>query len=103
MPTYKFRNTETNEEFEDFLSITKKEELLKLNPHIEQVPTGFAIVSMVGGIDSKTDNTWKEVLSKVGEAHPNSPVGERYHKKSIKEIKTKQIYKKHVDKWAKNI
>jgi hypothetical protein len=99
MPLYQFRNIETGEEFEDLISIANKEELLEKNPHIKQVPTTFGIVSGVGSIDSKTDDTWKEVLAKVAEAHPDSVVGQRYNKQSIKEIKTKQIIKKHRDKW----
>lgn len=99
MPTFKFLNTETGEQFEDFLSNSKKEELLGKNPHIQQMPLSFAIASMVGSIDSKTDNSWKEVLSKVAEAHPDSNVGERYGKKSIKQIKTSNIIKSHVKKW----
>lgn len=99
MPLYQFRNTETGEEFEDLISIANKEELLEKNPHIKQVPTTFGIVSGVGSIDSKTDDTWKEVLSKVAEAHPDSPVGQRYHRQSQLEIKTKQIVQKHREKW----
>jgi hypothetical protein len=50
------------------------------------VPTGFG-----------------EVLSKVAEAHPTSVVGERYGKKSIKEIKTRELVKKHVNKMTKMV
>lgn len=99
MPTYKFYNTETGEQFEDFLSNSKRVELLQRNPHITQMPSQFAITSMVGSIDSKTDNTWKEVLSKVSEAYPDSEVGRRYGKRSIKDIKTREIIKSHVQKW----
>ena len=99
MPTYVFLNTETGEEFEDFLSISAKEELLKKNPHIQQVMTTFGISSMVGDIHSKTDDTWKEVLSKVAEAHPNSKVGQRHGRRSSKQIKTQQI----VEKWRNKI
>ncbi|MCK9369144.1 hypothetical protein M0R04_04250 [Candidatus Dojkabacteria bacterium] len=99
MPTYIFYNTETNEEFEDVISYSDKVSLLKKNPHIRAVPAAFSMVATVGGIDSKTDDTWKEVLSKVAEAHPESPVGERYNKKSIKDVKTKEIIQKHRDKW----
>lgn len=98
MPIYQFRNTETNMEFEDILSIAEKEELLSKNPHIKSVPTAFSIVSGVGSLDSKTDDTFKEVLAKVAEAHPQSPVGDRYGKKSHKEIKTQQIYEKWKNK-----
>jgi succinate dehydrogenase/fumarate reductase flavoprotein subunit len=43
----------------------------------------------------------KEVLSKVAEAHPTSTVAERYGKKSTKDVKTREIVKKHVDKITK--
>jgi hypothetical protein len=99
MPTYQFYNSETKEQFEEFMSISMKEDLLSKNPHINQMPTGCAIVSGVGSIDSKTDNTWKEVLSKVAEKHPDSNVGKRYGKKSIAQVKTQQIIQKHRDKW----
>jgi hypothetical protein len=99
MPTFKFLNTETSEEFEDFLTNSRKEELLQKNPHIQQMPTSFGITSMSGSFDSKTDDTWKEVLSKVAEAHPESPVGERYGKKSIKDVRTRNIVDTHFRKW----
>jgi len=37
----------------------------------------------------------KEVFAKAAEAHPNSPLADRYGKKSIKEIKTREVLKKH--------
>lgn len=102
MPTFRFLDTETGEEFEDFLSNSRKEELLSKNPHIRQLPSAFTISTMVGSLDSKTDNTWKEVLSKVAEAHPDSPVGQRYGKKSVKQIKTRQAVDKHMNRWRSN-
>lgn len=99
MPTYRFKNIETNEEFEDFLSISKKEELLKKNPHIISLIQPVTIVSSVGSIDSKMSDGWKEVLSKVAENHPGSPLANRYGKSSIKSNRTKEIVKKHVEKW----
>jgi hypothetical protein len=34
-------------------------------------------------------------LSRIAEAHPTSPFADRFGKKSIKEIKTKQVIEKH--------
>ena len=50
---------------------------------------------IVGGVGDrvKTDDGFKEVLSKIGENHK----GSHLHKKSVKEIKTKEIVKKHMD------
>lgn len=99
MPTYLFYDTETEEYFEDCIPYSLKVELLEKNPHVRSVPTTFGLVSGVGSIDAKTDNTWKEVLSKIAEAHPDSEVGERYGKKTSKEIKTREVVDKHWKKW----
>jgi hypothetical protein len=99
MPTFRFLNTETGEEFEDFLTNSRRVDLLEKNPHIQQLPSAFSIASMTGDIHSKTDDTWKEVLSKVSEAHPLSPVAEKHGKRSIKQIKTSQAIQKHVGRW----
>ena len=105
MPTYDFINTETGEVFEKFLSMSGKEEYLKENPHIEQTMTKApGLVSSRGGTnDQKAGDGWREVLSKVAEKHPNSTVGERYGRKSIKEAKTAQVVKKHVDRITKRL
>jgi hypothetical protein len=97
MPTYKFLNKETNEEFEDFISISRKEELLKLNPHIIQIIEAPSIVSSSGS--NKVPDGFKEVLSKVAEAHPDSTLAERHRRKSIKEVRTREIVDKHYKKW----
>lgn len=99
MPTFRFLNTETGEEFEDFLTNSRKLELLEKNPHIRQLPAAFSIASMTGDVHSKTDDTWKEVLSKVSEAHPLSPVAEKHGKRSMKQIKTSQVIQKHIGRW----
>ena len=49
---------------------------------------------MEGTYHGKTDNTWKEVLSKVAEAHPESTVGQRYGRKDTKQSKTSNILQK---------
>jgi hypothetical protein len=97
MPTYRFLNKETNEEFEDFISISRKEELLKLNPHIQQIIEAPAIVS--ASPTNKVPDGFKEVLSKVAEAHPDSVLADRHRRKSIKEVRTREIVDKHYKKW----
>ncbi len=62
--------------------------------HIELLPpTQMNIVSSVGSVDGKTDSGFKEVLSKAAEAHPNSPLGERYGRKSVKDTQIEKIRK----------
>jgi hypothetical protein len=99
MPTYQFLNTETGEEFESFMKISEREEYLKNNPHIQSVLSAPALVSGVSTSNSRTGRVpsgFNEVLSKVAEHHPTSPVAQRHGKKSSKQIKTEQIVKKHL-------
>jgi predicted nucleic acid-binding Zn ribbon protein len=99
MPTYQFLNTETDEEFEVLMKISEREEYLKNNPHIQPVLSAPALVSGVSTSNSRTGRVpsgFNEVLSKVAEAHPTSKVAQRFGKKSIKQVKTEQIVKKHL-------
>jgi hypothetical protein len=43
----------------------------------------------------KKDSGWNETLSKIGEAHPQSELGNQVTKKTIKQIKTEQVVTKH--------
>ena len=94
MPSYSFRNTETGEEWEELLSISEREKFLEQNSHIEQLPS---MVSNVGGHGEriKNDGGRKDNMSRIAEAHPNTPLGHKYSKKTIKEQKTRQVLKKH--------
>ena len=100
MPTYQFRNTQTDEEFEVLMKISEREEYLRSNPHIQSVITAAAIVGAVStSKQNKVPDGFKEVLSKVAEAHPESAVGRRHGRKSIKQVKTKRIVDKHLGKY----
>lgn len=100
MPTYSFIDTETGEEFELFMKFSDREEFLKENPSVQVLMTAPAIVSGVSG-SNKVPDGFKEVLSKVAEAHPNSSVGQKHGRKSIKQAKTERIVKKYLDKVTK--
>ena len=100
MPTYRFYNKRTKKEYTDLMSISEMEEFIK-NKHIELlVPTKLNIVSSTGSLDSKTDSGWKEVLSKVSEAHPASNLASQYGKKSIKDTQVDRVIHKHRAKKA---
>ena len=97
MPTYNFLNNETGEEFEAFMKISEREEYLKTNPQIQPVMTAPAIVSGVStSKQNRVPDGFKEVLSKISEAHPASDLADKHSKKSIKQARTEQIVKKHM-------
>jgi len=101
MPTYEFLNNETGEVEEHFMSYIKLDEFKKNNPHLKQQ---IGTPNIVGGTGDRvrTDNGFNEVLSKIGEAHPASPLGDSYGNKSLKRRKSEQIVKKHIDKQNKS-
>ena len=95
MPTYRFYNRKTGLVYEEYMMMSEMEKLVK-KKHIELLPpTQMNIVSSVGSVDSKTDSGFKEVLSKVSEAHPNSPLARRYGKRSVKDTQIERVRKKH--------
>ena len=96
MPTYDFLNTETNEVEEHFMTISAKENYLKDNPHMKQHYTKVpGIVSGTISAGNVDNHGFKEVLQKVGEAHPGSEVQKEHTRRTAKEIKTRDIIKKH--------
>lgn len=95
MPIYTFENTKTGEVYDDMMTISEMETLLKKNKHIKQRITTINIVSGVQGSSFKTDSGWKDNLSRIAEAHPNSPLAQQHGKKTIKQVKTEQVVAKH--------
>jgi hypothetical protein len=95
MPTYTFYNNQTGEQFDALMKISEREEYLNSNPHIQQIVSAPALVTGVS-TTNKVPDGFKEVLSKVSEAHPASPVAQKHGKRSIKQIKTENIIKKHL-------
>lgn len=99
MPTYNFYNSETGEAFEMFMKISERDIFLVENPHIQPVLTAPAVISGTStSSQNRVPDGFKEVLSKISEAHPASSVAEKHGKKSIKEVKTDQVVKKHIER-----
>ena len=82
------------------MSISEMEEFIK-KKHIKLLPpTQLNIVSSTGTIDGKADSGWKEVMSKISEAHPKSPLADRYGKRTVKDTQIDRVIKKHRAKKA---
>lgn len=95
MPIYTFENTKTGKVYDDMMTISEMETFLKKNKHIKQKLTTINIVSGVQGRSFKSDSGWKDNLSRIAEAHPNSPLAQQHGKKTIKQVKTEQVMAKH--------
>ena len=74
MPTYNFRNKETSEEFEKFMSISAREVYLQENPNIETMISGAPMVCDPVRVGvRKKDAGFNEVLQKI---HSRSPASQ---------------------------
>jgi hypothetical protein len=98
MPIYEFLNTKTKKIEEHNLSITAYDQFKLDNPHLERYFSEAPAFSYSGPGDihgKKTDNTWKEVLSKIAEKNPGSALADQHLRKTSKRIKTEQVLEKH--------
>lgn len=96
MPTYKFLNTKTKKQFLEFMKISELDPYLAANPHLQQRVNGAPLIAYgTMGSEIKSDNGFKEVLSKIAEKHPQSPLADRYLRKSAKEVQTERVVAKH--------
>lgn len=93
MPIYTFRDTATNEIFEMMMSIKDLDEYRKQFPNHEKLVDAPNIVSGVS-ITGKNDDGFKDVMSKIAEAHPDSPLADNHSRKSIKQVQTQRAIQK---------
>ena len=101
MPTYDFENTKTGKVWTDMMTIAEKESYLKKNKHIKQMLSKINISSGVVGMGAmKNDNGWKEMQSRIAEAHPASEFAQQHGTRTNKEIKTQAVVKKHQKRQA---
>jgi hypothetical protein len=101
MPIYEFVNTKTKKIEEHSMSISAYDQFKAENPHLERYYSEAPLFSYSGTGDlagKKTDNTWKEVMQKIAEQNPRSPLADKVLRKDAKRIKTDQVLQKHSKK-----
>jgi len=75
MPTYKFFNHQTNEEFVEFMTISERDKLLEENPHLEQLVHGFPGTADPTRLGlRKPDDNFRDVLKTIKSKHRRSTV-----------------------------
>lgn len=103
MPIYEFLNTKTKKIEEYTMSVSAYDDFKVDNPHLERYFSEAPLFSYTGTGDlsgKKTDNTWKEVMHKIAEQNPRSPLAEKVLRKDTKRVKTDQVLEKHRKKQA---
>jgi hypothetical protein len=96
MPTYIFYDRNTKKEWNEMMSDSERAQFLENNPHINQVPGGFAYVGdHIMGVGPKQDGGMTENLQRIAAAHPGTPLADRYGGEPTKQQKTRSVLKKH--------
>lgn len=98
MPIYSFRNNETGEEYDKIMSWDDKVDYLKENPHLESIITGAPGLVAGTGDRTKPPSGFKEVLSRIADANPNSKLANNYGKKDHKSVKIRETVQKQTAK-----
>jgi hypothetical protein len=70
MPTYRFKNTKTGDEWEEFMGISAADKYLEENPHIERLVNGAPMLvgSAMGG-KTKPDDGFRDLLKDMKKKH----------------------------------
>jgi hypothetical protein len=100
MPTYKFHDKTTGEEWEEFLTLGEREKFVAENKHIRQVPVPFAYTGdHIMGVGPKTDAGFEDRMSQIADAHPGSPLASRYKSNETHaQINARNVLEKHKKK-----
>jgi hypothetical protein len=93
MPTYTFIDTQTKEVFDVIMSMSDLDDYKKENPQHERHFDEAPVIVSASSSSLKSDDGFKEVLSKISEAHPASELAEKHLRKSIKQVKTDRVVK----------
>ncbi len=104
MPTYTFFNEQSGVEWDEFFSMSEKDEFLSKNPQVKQVLQPIAIAGdHLMGVGPKVDGGFTENMQRIAAAHPNSPLADKFGGSSLshKEIKTRDAVNKHAKKYKK--
>jgi hypothetical protein len=98
---YTFKHKKTGKIASYEMKLSEYDSFKESHPELERYFDEAPPLSYSGTGDAhgrKTDNTWKEVMAKIGEQNPRSPLSDQHRRKSAKEIKTNQIIDKHIKK-----
>ena len=68
MPTYRFLNNETSEEYEEFMSISALDIYLQENPNLTQLMNGAPLIHSGRGM-GKPDNGFRNLLKDMKKKH----------------------------------
>jgi len=98
MPTYSFKNKDTEEVYDLFLkSYSAKEKYLKDNPNVESIITmapqiGYDTVALGA---TKNDSGFNDMMKRIGDANPGSAVDKKFNSRDSKRVAIDKVANKY--------
>ena len=93
MPTYTFEIIETGEQYDEMMKISERDDYIKNNPQVKPVMTAPNFVG--DHIVKKMDGGMKETLQKIADKNPNTPLSDRFSRRSSKDIQKEKVVNKY--------
>lgn len=103
MPIYTYFNPETEEVWDELWSYDTHKTFLEANPEIQQIIHAPNFVSGVSGVTHKNDSGFKDMMSRIAAANPNSPLADQYGDKGVKASKTREAVQKQKERQLKSL
>jgi hypothetical protein len=103
MPLYLFYDETADEYFEELMSNSSRLEFLEENPHIKSIIQAPAIVSGVSGVSHKNDSGFNDLMSRIANANPHSPLADQHGDRGIRATKTRQVVKRQKERQLKSL
>jgi hypothetical protein len=94
MPTYTYHREATDEVWDEFWPYDTHEQFLKDNVDVKRVFVPIAIVSGVSGITHKNDSGFKDVMTRIADANPHTPMAQTHGDKGVKASKVREAVNK---------
>jgi hypothetical protein len=94
MPVYDLRNNETGEEWEQSMSYDDMKTLTADGNVVILYKKVNFVHSAGSDGGGKVPDHFKEVMSRVAEQNPNTPIAEKYGSKTIKDVKIRDAVDK---------
>ena len=93
MPTYTFEIIETGEQYDEMMKISERDDYIKNNPQVKPVMTAPNFVG--DHIVKRMDGGMKETLQKIADKNPNTPLADRFSRRSSKDIQKEKVVNKY--------
>lgn len=75
MPLYEYKCNQCDNQFESIVKISNRDDIRQCpicNSDSKRIVTKINLASMVGGILSKTNDDFKEMVRQIDKGHPNN-------------------------------